>query len=159
MLDLEENIEEIHQKREMEGTPEHLQEKVRNMLFPLSAMEAKIETEILLMVHAYQDTNTDFQKTLLGKFSIILIFFLESMQNFDPFTKIEDMQKLRSMISTLVLSDEPSQFHDLNVLLIEALEAGVPTVMVDMPEILLRMKIANELSLKDLENMFNKVCR
>jgi len=63
------------------------------------------------------------------------------------------------MISTLVLSDEPSQFHDLNVLLIEALEAGVPTVMVDMPEILLRMKIANEFSLKDLENMFNKVCR
>ena len=95
MLDLEENIEEIHQKREMEGTPEHLHEKVRNMMFPLSAMEAKIETEILLMVHAYQDTNTDFQKTLLGKFSIILIFFLESMQNFDPFTKIEDMQKLR----------------------------------------------------------------
>jgi hypothetical protein len=30
--------------------------------------------------------------------------------------------------------------------------------MVDMPEILLRMKIANELSLKDLESIFNKVC-
>ena len=62
------------------------------------------------------------------------------------------------MISTLVLSDEPSQFHDLNVLLIEALEAGIPTVMVDMPEILLRMKIANEYTLKDLEKIFNKVC-
>ena len=84
MLDLEENIEEIHQKREMEGTPEHLHEKVRNMMFPLSAMEAKIETEILLMVHAYQDTNTDFQKTLLGKFSIILIFFFRIYAKFRP---------------------------------------------------------------------------
>jgi hypothetical protein len=42
--------------------------------------------------------------------------------------------------------------------LIEALEAGIPTVMVDMPEILLRMKIANEFSLKELEKIFNKVC-
>lgn len=44
------------------------------------------------------------------------------------------------------------------MLLIEALEIGIPTVMVDMPEILLRMKIGNELSLGDLEKIFNKVC-
>lgn len=80
------------------------------------------------------------------------------MQNFDPLRNIEDMKVMRSMIKDLVLSDESSQFHDLNVLLIEALEAGVPTFMVDMPEILLRMKIGNEHSLKDLEKMFNKVC-
>ena len=40
----------------------------------------------------------------------------------------------------------------------ESLEIGIPTVLVEMPEILLRMKVANELSLKDLESIFNKVC-
>jgi hypothetical protein len=30
--------------------------------------------------------------------------------------------------------------------------------MIDMPEILLRMKVGNELSLKDLQDIFNKVC-
>ena len=33
-----------------------------------------------------------------------------------------------------------------------------PTVLIDMPEILLRMKIGNDYTLDELKGIFNKVC-
>ena len=50
-----------------------------------------------------------------------------------------------------------SQFHEINHLVQECLAAGIPTVLIDMPEILLRMKIGKERSLAELEDIFNHV--
>lgn len=41
--------------------------------------------------------------------------------------------------------------------MIEAITLGVPVVLIDMPEILLRMKIGNDLTLAELETMFNNI--
>lgn len=57
MLDLEENIEEIHQKRETEGNNPALLEKVRNMMFPMSWEEAFVNPKMLLMVNAFRNSN------------------------------------------------------------------------------------------------------
>ena len=50
-----------------------------------------------------------------------------------------------------------SQFYEINHLVQECLAAGLPTVLIDMPEILLRMKIGKERSLAELEAIFNNV--
>lgn len=39
-----------------------------------------------------------------------------------------------------------------------SLIAGYETVFIEMPEILLRMKIGNDYTLPELKNVFNKVC-
>jgi len=41
--------------------------------------------------------------------------------------------------------------------MINSIESGIPVVMIDMPEILLRMKIGNEYTLDQLNKMFNTV--
>ena len=45
----------------------------------------------------------------------------------------------------------------LNHLLPQAVMSGLPTVLIGMPEVLLRMKIASSLSLVELERIFNKL--
>ena len=42
--------------------------------------------------------------------------------------------------------------------MLEGIGHNIPVVPIDMPEILLRMKIGNDLSLSDLEDIFNIVC-
>ena len=41
--------------------------------------------------------------------------------------------------------------------MINSIESGIPVVMIDMPEILLRMKIGNDYTLEQLNKMFNTV--
>lgn len=52
----------------------------------------------------------------------------------------------------------PSQFYELNNFLIEATMQDQVVVPIDMPEVLLRMKIGYDLTLSDLEDIFNSVC-
>ena len=53
--------------------------------------------------------------------------------------------------------DKPSVYYELNNFLVEAVAMGVPVVMIDMPEVLYRMKIVNDHTLKELEGMFNTI--
>ena len=70
----------------------------------------------------------------------------------------EELDHMVKVMRQFVISnDKPSMFYELNNLLIEAISVGVPVVMVDMPEVLLRMKIGNDLTLKELEDIFNTV--
>jgi hypothetical protein len=40
---------------------------------------------------------------------------------------------------------------------VDSILLGIRTVLIDMPEVLLRMKIASEYSLKELQTVFNTV--
>lgn len=57
----------------------------------------------------------------------------------------------------VISKTHPSIFYELNNFMVEAISLGVPVVMVDMPEVLYRMKIANDYTLKELEGMFNTI--
>ena len=84
--------------------------------------------------------------------------FLDKIQHFNPAENREDEQQVQQMIHEFVMSEsEQSQFHEVNHLLIQSLEYGAQTVLIDMPEILLRMKIGNEYTLPELEAVFNRV--
>jgi len=71
---------------------------------------------------------------------------------------IDDLSSLFRIIGERVMSHEcQSQFHELNNFTMEAISAGVPVVLIDMPEILLRMHLGSQYTLSELEEMFNIV--
>ena len=51
-----------------------------------------------------------------------------------------------------------SQFYQINDILIKCIEENIQPILVDMPQILLRMKICKDHKLQDLEAIFNKIC-
>lgn len=60
-------------------------------------------------------------------------------------------------ISTIFTSQSSSNFMELNDILVQAMMTNMDVALIDMPEILLRMKIANNHSLEELQDIFNFV--
>ena len=61
------------------------------------------------------------------------------------------------MFKYLFFDKRQSQFHELNQFVLSAVELGIPTVLIDMPEIVLRLQIGNEHSIDELNQMFNQI--
>ena len=123
------------------------------MMFPLTWREAKIDKTSLMMIDKYLRQIEGDASQVQNTESImnsVLQFKMDNIQN------IEELQE--AILSRCFSPELPSQFHELNNFMIEGIGHDVPIVPIDMPEVLLRMKIGNDLSLSDLEDMFNIVC-
>jgi len=60
-------------------------------------------------------------------------------------------------IETLFTKESSSRFLEVNDILMQAMMANIDVALVDMPEILLRMKVAHSHSLSDLQEILNFV--
>ena len=58
---------------------------------------------------------------------------------------------------TIFTPESTAKFHQLNDVVMQGLLSGRDIALVDMPEILLRMKIGASYSLKELQDIFNVV--
>lgn len=114
-------------------------------MFPLDHEEATIDIGKLLLTHKFLEDPDMSTKDLIS--------FVDNYK-VDPWD-----QSLQKIVEDMLISDEgQSQFADLNVLSMFSIIAGYETVLIDMPEILLRMKIGNDHTLPELKKVFNKVC-
>jgi hypothetical protein len=74
-----------------------------------------------------------------------------------------DYQKEREIIfdaienGKVISSNHPSIFPELQRILAESLMSQKDILLCDMPELLLRMKIGANNSLKDMQDMFNAI--
>ena len=50
-----------------------------------------------------------------------------------------------------------SKHEELNHIMLQAIMNEVPIAMIDMPEILLRMKVVTDYSLEEIQKIFNHV--
>ena len=64
---------------------------------------------------------------------------------------------LESAIELLYTKETAARFLELNDLTMLSLMANMDVALVDMPELLLRMKIANDHSLEELQDIFNVI--
>ena len=64
--------------------------------------------------------------------------------------------KLIKLAQTTILSDNyNSHFPRLNHIVLEAIASGSEIALIDMPEVLLRLKIAEKYSLDELKSILN----
>lgn len=83
---------------------------------------------------------------------------MNQIKSFDPDNNEEHLAILRYLIYKYVFYESrQAQFYELNNFVINSIESGIPTVLIDMPEIVLRMQIANKYTLVELNEIFNAV--
>lgn len=90
---------------------------------------------------------------------IISHSYLELEQfTFDSPDFEKERNELLEICSNNILSSSnyPSIFYELNRILIESIINNQDTLLCDMPELLLRMQIATEYSLEEMQEMFNE---
>ena len=126
-------------------------ERAAMMMFPLNWREARINHIALLSLNEFFNDSGMAPDAPNAS-------FLSRIQSFNPGKNPEDEQQVQNMVREFVMSDqEQSQFHEVNHFLYQSLAVGAPVVLIDMPEILLRMKIGSEYTLAELEAVFNRV--
>lgn len=83
---------------------------------------------------------------------------VQKMSEFSPSNR-DDFEALTGSIRQRVFNKGMiSPSFEINNIIVESIVNGFTTVPIGMPEVLLRLKLGNELSLDQLEDIFNTIC-
>ena len=85
---------------------------------------------------------------------------IQKFQISEPEYQKERDELLEALDKGLISSKmHPSIYYELNRIETESIITSSPTVLCDMPEILMRMKIASIYSLTEMQEIFNQVMK
>lgn len=154
--DQDEGANGVYSDEQMKG---RLQQKMHSLYFPFTWQEVRTNSVNIMMMSGNVKSleDVEYYRRALGipNGGEADNAEIDQVPNKD---RIRAQQTLmESSYDMLYTNESPSKFFELNDVLMQGLLTNLDIALIDMPEVLLRMKIANEHSLKDLQDIFNFV--
>lgn len=127
-----------------------IEEQRYNYMFPVQWQESNVSSAIVMLLAGHFQQTKDAQ------------YFVQSLMDEKSGVSEQEHEKLmnllmKSSMESIFTNQSPSKYFQLNDIVLYLLLLGQDVTLIDMPELLLRMKIGSMYSLDELNKIFNSI--